>query len=249
QIDELSIYGGSILMGNDSVLISTENTANNTISTDSYILRQGIKNIDPQDSEYFLPGTDFKEELGVAGNVTIGSDSMVSGYDIDADGTINIGTGTDIMNSDISSSSVELLTVSITENENKTLSNHESNTVGLQADIIVGGEKTPLNADGDIQNSTLTNVDLEATGGNVIIRDNTTIINDNEEVGDIVATDNSGDFHSEEGIYEINITMKPNGSEYVLASGTMKTSTYGGNVVIGNNVDLTNTVISAENQV
>ncbi|MEG2237736.1 MAG: hypothetical protein RRY13_08800, partial [Akkermansia sp.] len=182
QIDELPIYGGSILMGNGSVLMSTED--NNIISTDSYILRQGIKNIDPQDPEFFLSGTDFKEELGVAGNVTIGSDSMVSGYDIDADGTINIGTGTDIMNSDISSSSVELLTVSITKNEDKTLSNKESNTVGLQADIIVGGEKTKLDADGGI-NSTLTNVDIEASGGNVIIRDNTTIINDNELAGDI----------------------------------------------------------------
>ncbi|MEG0587915.1 MAG: autotransporter domain-containing protein [Akkermansia sp.] len=249
QGEELSNYGGSILMGNGSQLTSTGD--NNIISTDAYILHQGIKNFDPQDSQDLLPGTDFKEELGVAGNVTIGSDSMITGYDIDAEGTINIGRGTDITDSNISSSSVELLTVSITENKDKTLSKHASNTVGQQADIIVGGEKTTSNADEDIQNSTLTNVDLVATGGNVIIRDNTTIINDNELAGDIVATDNSGnpDSDSDEGIYESNITMKLNGSEYVGASGTIKTSTYGGNVVIGNNVDLTNTVISAQNQV
>lgn len=240
NVDE-KYTGGCILLGNGSSLDAADR---GEISTGALVLTRGIV-IKDEEGEY-LPGTSMEESMGLYGDIIIGSDSSIENYDLDAKGSIFIGEKAELTSVTLDAVSVELDSFSMFEKEDGTRSVHMTTRVGDQATVSIGA------------NSTLNDVDIYAEGGDIYIGSNTEITGDNDlsgdQMADIWAADTVGsigdDDVSTRGTVSFEGTLKQNADgEYVLASGEYTEGTYGGNVIIGNDVTLTMTTVAAENTI
>ena len=236
--------GGSILLGDNSDISAADRAE---ITTGALVLTSGISMQDDQGR--YLPGTSIQESMGLYGDIFIGGGSSVENYDLDAEGSIFIGNGSELTSVTMDAISVELNSLSIFEQEDGTRTVHMTTAVGDQATVSIG------------DNSTLNDVDIYAEGGDIYIGDNTTITGDNDlsgsQMADIWAADTVGDIADLDdedidtrGIISFEGTLKQNADgDYVLASGEYSEGTYGGNIVIGNNVTLTMTTVAAEHTI
>lgn len=233
--------GGEILLGDNSTLTAKERAE---ITTEALVLSQGIARQD-EDGTY-LPGTSMEETMGLFGDITVGNGSSIENYDMDAQGSIFIGEGAKLTSVTLDAVSVELDSLSITEGEDGIRTVRMTTGAGDQATVSIGA------------NSTLDDVDIYAEGGNIYIGSNTEITGDNDlsgsQMADIWAGDTVGsigdDGASTRGTVSFEGTLKQNTEgDYVLASGEYAEGTYGGNVVIGDNVTLTMTTVAAENTI
>ena len=230
--------GGEILLGDNSTLTAKERAE---ITTEALVLSQGIAR-QGEDGTY-LPGTSMEETMGLFGDITVGNGSSIENYDMDAQGSIFIGEGAKLTSVTLDAVSVELDSLSITEGEDGIRTVRMTTGAGDQATVSIGA------------NSTLDDVDIYAEGGNIYIGSNTEITGDNDlsgsQMADIWAGDTVGsigdDGASTRGTVSFEGTLKQNAEgDYVLASGEYAEGTYGGNVVIGDNVTLTMTTVAAE---
>ena len=233
--------GGSILLGDNSDISAADRAE---ITTGALVLTSGISMQDDQGR--YLPGTSIQESMGLYGDIFIGGNSSIENYDLYAEGSIFIGNGSELTSVTMDAISVELNSLSIFEREDGTRTVHMTTSVGDQATVSIG------------DNSTLNDVDIYTEGGDIYIGDNTTITGDNDlsgsQMADIWAADTVGDIDdadvSTRGIISFEGTLKQNADgDYVLASGEYSEGTYGGNIVIGNNVTLTMTTVAAENTI
>lgn len=233
--------GGDILLGDGSDISATDRAE---ITTGALVLTSGISIQDNQGR--YQPGTSIQESMGLYGDIFIGSNSSIENYDLDAEGSIFIGNGAELTSVTLDAISVELDSVSIFEKEDGTRTVYMTTAVGDQATVSIG------------DHSTLNDVDIYAEGGDIYIGSNTTITGDNDlsgsQMADIWAADTVGDIDDEgvstRGTISFEGTLKQNADgDYVLASGEYSEGTYGGSIVIGNNVTLTMTTVAAENTI
>lgn len=233
--------GGDILLGDNSILEAADREE---ITTGALVLTSGLEVMD-KDGQY-LPGTGMEESMGLYGDIFIGDNSSVDNYDLDAKGSIFIGSGAELTSVTLDAVSVELDSVYISEGDNDTRTVRMTTKVGDQASVVIGS------------NSTLDDVDIYAEGGDIYIGDHTVITGDNDlsggQMADIWAGDTVGSINdqgeSTRGTISFDGVLKQNADgDYVLASGTYSEGTYGGNVVIGNGVTLTMTTVAAENTI
>ena len=233
--------GGDILLGESSILEATDREE---ITTGALVLTSGLEVTD-KDGQY-LPGTDMEESMGLYGDIFIGDNSSVENYDLDAKGSIFIGSGAELTSVTLDAVSVELESVHISEGDNGTRTVRMTTKVGDQASVVIGS------------NSTLDDVDIYAEGGDIYIGDHTAITGDNDlsggQMADIWAGDTVGSINdqgeSTRGTISFDGVLKQNADgDYVLASGTYSEGTYGGSVVIGNGVTLTMATVAAENTI
>lgn len=233
--------GGNILLGENSILEATDREE---ITTGALVLTSGLEVMD-RDGQY-LPGTDTEESMGLYGDIYIGNNSSVENYDMEAKGSIFIGSGAELTSVTLEAVSVELDSVHISEGDNGTRTVRMTTGVGDQASVVIGS------------NSTLDDVDIYAEGGDIYIGDHTAITGDNDlsgsQMADIWAGDTVGSINdqgeSTRGIISFDGELKLNSAgDYVLASGKYSEGTYGGNVVIGNGVTLTMATVAAENTI
>lgn len=233
--------GGNILLGDES---SLEATDRKEITTGALVLTQGIARQDAGGE--FLPGTSFEESMGLYGDISIGSDSSIKNYDLEAKGSIFIGERSELSSVTLDAVSVELNSFSMFEEEDGTRTVRMATRAGDQATVFIGAD------------STLDDVDIYAEGGDIYIGSNTEITGDNDlsgsQMADIWAGDTVGaiddDGEITRGTISFEGTLKQNSDGgYVLASGEYTEGTYGGNVVIGDNVTLTMTTVAAENTI
>lgn len=233
--------GGDILLGDGSDISATDRAE---ITTGALVLASGISIQDNQGR--YQPGTSIQESMGLSGDIFIGSNSSIENYDLDAEGSIFIGNGAELTSVTLDAISVELDSVSIFEKEDGSRTVHMTTAVGDQATVSIG------------DHSTLNDVDIYAEGGDIYIGSNTTITGDNDlsgsQMADIWAADTVGDIDDEgvstRGTISFEGTLKQDAEgDYVLASGEYSEGTYGGSIVIGNNVTLTMTTVAAENTI
>lgn len=232
--------GGDILLGDGSDISATDRAE---ITTGALVLTSGIS---IRTTGRYQPGTSIQESMGLYGDIFIGSNSSIENYDLDAEGSIFIGNGAELTSVTLDAISVELDSVSIFEKEDGTRTVYMTTAVGDQATVSIG------------DHSTLNDVDIYAEGGDIYIGSNTTITGDNDlsgsQMADIWAADTVGDIDDEgvstRGTISFEGTLKQNADgDYVLASGEYSEGTYGGSIVIGNNVTLTMTTVAAENTI
>lgn len=233
--------GGEILLGDNSTLTAKERAE---ITTEALVLSQGIAR-QGEDGTY-LPGTSMEETMGLFGDITVGNGSSIENYDMDAQGSIFIGEGAKLTSVTLDAVSVELDSLSITEGEDGIRTVRMTTGAGDQATVSI--EQTlrwTMWIFTRKEGISISEAILKLQATTIFPAARWPISGQGTRLAPLETT-----ALPLRGTVSFEGTLKQNAEgDYVLASGEYAEGTYGGNVVIGDNVTLTMTTVAAENTI